>query len=97
MNRTHTNGELRKEHIGQSVKLVGWVSKKRDFGSMVFIDLRDRTGITQIVFDDKGAHDLKSEYLISIEGEVAQRKDINPKLPTGDIEVIGSSFEIINK
>ncbi len=97
MNRTHTNGELRKEHIGQSVKLVGWVSKKRDFGSMVFIDLRDRTGITQIVFDDKGAHDLKSEYLISIEGEVAQRKDINPKLPTGDIEVIGSSFKIINK
>lgn len=97
MNRTHTNGELRKEHIGQSVKLVGWVSKKRDFGSMVFIDLRDRTGITQIVFDDKCAHDLKSEYLISIEGEVAQRKDINPKLPTGDIEVIGSSFKIINK
>lgn len=97
MNRTHTNGELRKEHIGESVQLVGWVSKKRDFGSMVFIDLRDRTGITQIVFDDKGAHDLKSEYLIAIEGEVAARKDINPKLPTGDIEVIGSSFEIINK
>lgn len=97
MNRTHTNGELRVSHVGQEVELLGWVSKKRNFGSIVFVDLRDRSGITQIVFDDEAAHDLKSEYLINVKGKVERRKDANPKLATGEIEVIASEFKIINK
>lgn len=97
MMRTHTNGELRREHENLEVQLVGWVSKRRDFGKIVFIDLRDRTGITQIVFDQEEAHNLKSEYLISVKGKVTLRKDPNPKLKTGEIEVIGEELELINK
>lgn len=100
MKRTHNNGQLRIENINQEVSLIGWVSKKRNFGSIIFVDLRDRYGITQVVFDESKfplANDLRSEFLIEISGQVVERKDYNPKLATGEIEVIVSEFKLINK
>ncbi len=99
MNRTHTNGELRLSDAGKTVTLLGWVAKRRNFGSLVFIDLRDRTGITQLVFDEtisEKIKDVRNEYIIEVTGEVSERKDKNPKLSTGDIEVKVTSVEIIN-
>lgn len=100
MKRTHNNGQLRINNVNEEVSLVGWVSKKRNFGSIIFVDLRDRYGITQVVFDESKfplANDLRSEFLIEITGQVVQRKDSNPKLATGEIEVLVSEFELINK
>ncbi len=99
MNRTHTNGELRLSDAGKTVTLLGWVAKRRNFGSLVFIDLRDRTGITQLVFDEtisEQIKDVRNEYIIEVTGEVSERKDKNPKLPTGDIEIKVTQVEIIN-
>lgn len=100
MKRTHNNGQLRIENVNQEVSLIGWVSKKRNFGSIIFVDLRDRYGITQVVFDESKfplANELRSEFLIEISGQVVERKDYNPKLATGEIEVIVSEFKLINK
>lgn len=97
--RTHNNGQLRIEDVGKSVKLIGWVAKKRNLGSLVFIDLRDRYGITQIVFDGEKFSELKNvknEYIISIDGLVQKRENVNSKLPTGDIEVIAEEMQIVN-
>ena len=99
MERTHVNGQLRLEDAGKEVCLLGWVAKRRNFGSLVFIDLRDRTGITQLVFDENVASaikDVRNEYIIQVHGTVLERKDKNPKLATGDIEVKVSSVEVIN-
>jgi aspartyl-tRNA synthetase len=99
MNRTHHNNELNKSHIGQKVSLLGWVAKRRNFGAMVFIDLRDRNGITQIVIDETLADSVKeirNEYLLEVSGEVLIRKDANLKLATGEIEVKASKVVIIN-
>ncbi len=99
MNRTHHNNELNKSHVGQKVSLLGWVAKRRNFGSMVFIDLRDRNGITQIVIDETLADSVKeirNEYLLEVSGEVLLRKDANLKLATGEIEVKASKVVIIN-
>ncbi|MGM9960910.1 MAG: aspartate--tRNA ligase [Allobaculum sp.] len=99
MNRSHYNGTLRLENEGQEVELLGWVSKKRNFGAMNFIDLRDRTGLVQLVFDEAfnaKLKDVRQEYLLHVKGVVKERKDKNPQLPTGDIEVIVSDFEIVN-
>ncbi|KAF0226665.1 MAG: aspS [Erysipelotrichaceae bacterium] len=99
MNRTHTNNELNKTHIGKQVTLIGWVAKRRNFGSMVFIDLRDRNGITQVVIDEtltESVKEVRNEYLLEVSGEVLQRKDANTKLATGDIEVKASKVTIIN-
>ncbi len=99
MNRTHHNNELNKNHIGQKVILLGWVAKRRNFGSMVFIDLRDRNGITQIVIDEtltESVKDVRNEYLLEVSGEVILRKDANAKLATGEIEVKASKVVIIN-
>src|SRR5215470_6239821 len=95
--RTHTCGQLRKSDIGKEVKLAGWVHYFRDFGGLVFIDLRDRDGLTQLVFDadlcGKTTHDearkLRSEWVISATGVVTARGAglENPKLATGEIEV----------
>lgn len=100
MNRTHNCGELRENHINQEVSLLGWVAKRRNFGSIVFIDLRDRYGITQIVADEelsKNIKDLRSEFLIEVKGRVSKRKDANDKLATGQIEVIATEVKIINR
>ncbi len=99
MNRTHTNNELNRAHIGEEVTLIGWVAKRRNFGAMVFIDLRDRNGITQIVIDDtltESVKEIRNEYLIEVSGEVILRKDANLKLDTGEIEVKASKITLIN-
>lgn len=99
MKRTHYNGELRLEHVGLEVSLIGWVSKKRNFGQLNFIDLRDRSGICQLLFSEQFSDQIKpvrNEYLLHVHGKVVERKDKNPELPTGDIEIEVSSFEIIN-
>lgn len=99
MLRTIENGKLRLEHVGQTVELVGWVAKKRNFGQLVFIDLRDRTGICQLVFDESFSEKTKSirnEYVLHVKGTVNQRKDANPDLATGEVEVLVSELEVIN-
>jgi len=99
MKRTHNNGELNISYVNQEVKLIGWVSKRRNFGAMVFIDLRDRYGITQIVVDEsltESIKDVRNEYILQVSGTVMERKDKNSKLATGDIEVIASTIVIVN-
>lgn len=100
MKRTHTNGELRIEDVAKKVALIGWVAKRRNFGALVFIDLRDRSGITQLVFDEevsKQITEVRNEYILQVSGEVVARKDKNPKLPTGDIEIKVESVTIVNR
>jgi len=101
--RTHHCGELRLSDTGQQVTLSGWVQKTRDLGGMTFIDLRDRYGITQLVFNMKTnpalcerARELGREYVITAAGQVAERSNKNPNLPTGDIEIIVNSLQILN-
>ncbi|MFV0382199.1 MAG: aspartate--tRNA ligase [Breznakia sp.] len=99
MKRTHTNGALRIADVEAKVTLLGWVAKRRNFGALVFIDLRDREGITQLVFDETISPQLqnvRNEYILQVEGIVEERKDKNPKLKTGDIEVRVSAVEILN-
>lgn len=106
MKRTHTCGELNKEHVGKEVILQGWVNTRRDHGNLIFIDIRDRAGVTQLVINpeiSKEAHDisegLRAEYVIQIEGAVENRPEgtTNPKITTGDIEVSVRKIEILNK
>ncbi len=101
--RTHTLGELRQEHVGESVILSGWMHKKRDHGGLIFIDLRDHYGMTQCVIDPaseafKIAEGLKNEAVIRFEGTVVLRSEStrNNKMPTGDIEVLVSAIEILS-
>jgi aspartyl-tRNA synthetase len=99
MYRTHTNGQLRVTDLNKSVKLVGWVAKKRNFGSIVFIDLRDRYGITQLVLNqnlEEVANKIKNEFIITIEGVVSKRQSVNKDLATGEIEVNVNKIEIVN-
>ncbi len=101
--RTHTCGELRPDHVGQQVTLAGWVQRSRDLGYILFIDLRDRHGITQISIksdDQKDVYELARklgrEFVVQVKGRVAERESKNPKLPTGDIEIIPDSIEVLN-
>ena len=99
MYRDHTCGQLRKENVGEVVKLAGWVSKRRNLGSIVFIDLRDRYGITQVTFDEAHSDlvkDVRNEYVIQIEGKVSLKETANPKLETGEIEVLADKCEILS-
>jgi aspartyl-tRNA synthetase len=104
LERTHTCGELRIEHVGQKVVLMGWVAKKRDFGPLTFVDLRDREGVTQVVLngEDAGeahakAKDIRGEFVIAVKGEVVEREGThNAKLATGDIEVHANEILILN-
>ena len=98
MYRDHTCGELRKTDEGKKVTLAGWVSKRRNLGSIVFIDLRDRYGITQVTFDEEHANlvkDVRNEYVIQIKGEVKLKETPNPKLETGEVEVVVSECNIL--
>ncbi len=104
MLRTHTCGELNISNINQEVKLSGWVQKSRDLGGMTFIDLRDRYGITQLVFNMETnanlceqARKLGREYVISVKGTVTERESKNKKMTTGDIEIIVNEIEVLNK
>ena len=105
MNRTNNCGELSKTNLNQDVKLSGWVNKVREKGFIIWIDLRDRYGITQLVFDKErsseelfsSAAELGREFVIEIEGTVIERKSINEKISTGEIEILVSSLKILNK
>ena len=101
--RTHNCGALRPDHVGQEVALTGWVQKSRDLGYILFVDLRDRYGVTQVSIksDDlpeiyAEAKKLGREFVIRVVGKVAERESKNPKLPTGEVEVIPTSLEVLN-
>ena len=98
MKRTNYNGELRLANVGEEVTLVGWVSTRRNLGSILFIDLRDNTGIVQLCVEDPSkVPDVRNEYVVQVEG-VVRKKDVpNPKLPSGDIEVLVKDMKVINK
>ncbi|MFT3737595.1 MAG: aspartate--tRNA ligase [Breznakibacter sp.] len=103
MYRTHTCGELRMSHVGQSVTLSGWVQKNRNLGGMTFVDIRDRYGITQLVFNHEinaalcdEARTLGREFVIKATGVVAERHNKNSKIPTGDIEILVEKFTLLN-
>ncbi len=104
MFRTHTCGELRQTHVNETVTLAGWVQKTRKMGGMTFVDLRDRYGITQLVFNQdvnaelcEKANRMGREWVIQVKGEVAERSNKNPNLSTGDIELIVNELNIINE
>ena len=105
MNRTNNCGELSKANLNQTVKLSGWVNKIREKGFIIWIDLRDRYGVTQLVFDKErstekvfsAASELGREYVVEVEGSVIERKNANEKIKTGEIEILVSSLNILNK
>jgi aspartyl-tRNA synthetase len=105
LERTHSSGQLRAADVGNRVVLMGWVARRRDFGPLTFVDLRDREGITQVVFNEETAPDaharakeLRNEYVIAVTGEVVLREEgqRNPKLGTGDVEVHAREIKILN-
>lgn len=102
MERTHKCGELRLEHAGSQVSLCGWVAKRRDLGGMIFLDVRDRWGLVQVVcYPDspsyKIADEVRSEYVVALQGEVKAREgNVNPDMPTGEIEVQCREMEVLN-
>ena len=106
MLKTHTCGELRPEHAGERVTLAGWVNRRRDQGGLIFIDLRDRSGLTQVTINRDSAADAhkiadtaRNEYVLMIQGEVVERPDgaKNPDLPTGGIEVHADTIKILSE
>lgn len=106
MSRTHTSGQLNEQHIGESVQLIGWVQKRRDLGGLIFVDVRDRTGIVQVVFNPEiseaalqVANTLRNEFIIEIKGNVVARAEnqINRNIPSGAIEVQAIEISIINE
>jgi len=104
MYRTHTCGELRLSHLGQQVTLAGWVQRLRKMGGMTFVDLRDRYGLTQLVFDQslqadlaEAANHLGREYVIQVEGLVRERESKNAKIDTGDVELVVNKLQLLNE
>jgi aspartyl-tRNA synthetase len=101
MIRTHEAGTLRAEHAGETVVLAGWVARRRDHGGVVFIDLRDASGVVQVVWrsDEETAHDLRAEFCVKVTGTVRQRPagNENPELPTGAIEVVAEALEVLSE
>ncbi|WP_101524606.1 aspartate--tRNA ligase [Nocardioides houyundeii] len=99
MIRTHDAGALRSEHVGQTVTLAGWVARRRDHGGVAFLDLRDASGIVQVVIRDEAvAHSLRNEFCLKITGEVSARPEgnTNDAIPTGEVEVIASDVEVLS-
>jgi aspartyl-tRNA synthetase len=100
MIRTHEAGALRRDHAGDSVTLAGWVARRRDHGGVTFIDLRDGSGIVQVVFrEEDTAHDLRSEFCVKVTGQVRVRPagNENPELPTGEIEVVATEIDVLSE
>lgn len=104
LKRTHYCGDLRANNIDEEVVLMGWVQKKRNLGGLVFVDLRDRSGLCQIIFDTDvdadafaKAEKLGSEYVIAVKGKVHERSSKNPNMPTGDIEIFATELRLLNK
>ena len=106
LRRTHRCGELRPENAGQQVVLMGWVNRRRDLGNVIFVDVRDRTGLTQLVFDKSDnaalhtkASELRSEFVIAAIGKVRKRdeKTVNRNVPTGDVEVVVAELKLLNE
>jgi len=97
--KTNHHHELNASLINHNITVVGWVSKRRNFGQLVFIDLRDKTGIIQVVVNEDLAHSIKevrSEFILSVQGVIKARKDVNPNIPNGDIELIASAISIVS-
>ena len=104
LKRSHYCGELRAEHIGETITVCGWVQKQRDKGSLIFIDLRDRTGLLQLTFDEttdravfEKAKSCRSEFVLAAVGTVRERSSKNPDIPTGDVEIAVTELRILNK
>lgn len=104
LRRSHMCGELNIKNIGQDVVLMGWVQKRRNLGGLIFVDLRDTTGIVQVVFDENISKDafykadkIRSEYVIAVKGNVMRRQSINKELPTGEIEVFANELKILDE
>src|ERR1700761_8656217 len=102
MYRSHTCGELRISDKTKEVTLAGWVQTVRKFGSITFVDLRDRYGITQLLFGEElnaqlDNNPLGREFVLQVSGKVSERSNKNPNLPTGDIEILVADFKILNK
>src|ERR1700741_5146074 len=98
--RSHTAGTLRASDAGTTVTLAGWVARRRDHGGVTFIDLRDASGIAQVVFrEEDAAHDLRSEFCVKVTGEVRVRPEgnENAEIPTGDVEVVASEIEVLSE
>ncbi len=105
MNRTHSCGALTIQDVGKTVRLLGWVHRRRDHGGLIFLDIRDREGITQVVFNPETApdshqiaHGVRSEFVLAVSGEVIKRPEgtVNPQLNTGEIEIVGNDIKILN-
>ena len=104
MYRSHNNGELNATHINKEVTLAGWVQKSRDKGFMIWVDLRDRYGITQLIFDEQRtdksvfekAKSLGREFVIQVKGTVIERESKNANMTTGDVEILVSELNILN-
>jgi len=104
LRRTHMCGELRIENVGEEVVLMGWVQRERNLGSLIFVDLRDTTGICQIVFDSTVSEDIfnkaakvRSEFVLAVRGKVRERESKNKDIPTGDIEILAKELRILNE
>ena len=104
MKRTRYCGEFRREHAGETVTVFGWAQRQRDLGQLIFIDLRDRTGIVQLAFDDNTARDVfekafavRGEYVLAATGEVRVRSSINNEIPTGEVEIAVTELRVLNK
>ena len=104
MKRTRYCGEFRREHAGETATVFGWVQRQRDLGQLIFVDLRDRTGIVQLAFDDNTARDVfekaftvRGEYVLAATGEVRVRSSINNEIPTGEVEIAVTELRILNK
>ncbi|HET9516707.1 MAG TPA: OB-fold nucleic acid binding domain-containing protein, partial [Actinoplanes sp.] len=97
MNRTHYAGSLRASDAGSSVTLAGWVARRRDHGGVIFVDLRDASGVAQVVFREEDAHALRNEYCVSVTGQVTLRPEgnANPELATGEVEVTASALTVL--